>query len=500
MSDQSAQPIRFLLNGEARSVSGQPATTTLLRYLRETERLTGTKEGCAEGDCGACTVLISENDGNGGLKRRPVNACIQFLPAMNGRAIETVEKLGSHRGADGADALREAMVEGHASQCGFCTPGFVVQLFSAWDGGKLTDRQAVKDQISGNLCRCTGYGPIIDAGETLAKLPKPDTLGEDLALAKRLGDIQNGAIFRYEAESSGGPQLWFAPENVDDLADIYGAHPDATLVAGATDVGLWVTKQHRDLSVLIDISKVRDLQMIEERLGVLYFGAGVTHTEALETLADIHPDLGEMMRRFAGAQIRNAGTVGGNIANGSPIGDLPPCLIALGARLYLRKGEDMRVLDLERFFVEYGKQDRAPGEFVVALEVPRLEDDQRYFAHKISKRFDSDISAVMAAFRLTFDGELVSEARLAFGGMAGVPKRASHAEAVLCGRPFDAVAVRDAQAALAEDFRPLTDMRASSEYRLKAAQNLLERFRLELTAERPARIAGFETGEARGTA
>ncbi|MER0236987.1 xanthine dehydrogenase small subunit [Fulvimarina sp. MAC8] len=500
MASESNQPIRFLLNGEERSVSGLSATTTLLRYLRETERLTGTKEGCAEGDCGACTVLISENDGQGGLKRRPVNACIQFLPAMNGRAIETVEKLGSHRGADGAKALRTAMVEGHASQCGFCTPGFVVQLFSAWDGGKLTDRQTVKDQISGNLCRCTGYGPIIDAGEALAKLPKPDTLGEDLALAKRLGAIQSGAIFRYEAESPGGPQLWFAPENVDDLADTYAAHPDATLVAGATDVGLWVTKQHRDLSVLIDVSKVRDIQMIEERLGVLYFGAGVTHAEALETLADIHPDLGEMMRRFAGSQIRNAGTVGGNIANGSPIGDLPPCLIALGARVYLRKGDDIRVLDLERFFIEYGKQDRAPGEFVVALEVPRLEDNQRYFAHKISKRFDSDISAVMAAFRLTFDGENVSEARLAFGGMAGVPKRAEHAEAVLLGRPFDEAAVREAQIALAEDFQPLTDMRASSGYRLKTAQNLLERFRLELGEKKPARISAFETGEAQGAA
>ncbi|MEN3794013.1 xanthine dehydrogenase small subunit [Fulvimarina sp. MAC3] len=500
MTSDTAQPIRFLLNGEKRSVSGVAATTTLLRYLRETERLTGTKEGCAEGDCGACTVLISENDGHGGLKRRPVNACIQFLPAMNGRAIETVEKLGLHRGADGAKALREAMVEGHASQCGFCTPGFVVQLFSAWDSGKLTDRQTVKDQISGNLCRCTGYGPIIDAGETLAKLPKPDTLGEDLALAKRLGDIQNGANFRYEGEGPGGHQLWFAPENVDDLADTYAAHPDATLVAGATDVGLWVTKQHRDLSVLIDVSKVRDLQMIEERLDVLYFGAGVTHAEAFATLADLHPDLGEMMRRFAGSQIRNAGTVGGNIANGSPIGDLPPCLIALGGRVYLRKGDDMRVIDLERFFIEYGKQDRAPGEFVVALEVPRLEENQLYFAHKISKRFDSDISAVMAAFRLTFDGESVSEARLAFGGMAGVPKRAGQAEAALLGRPFDADAVRDAQVALAEDFQPLSDMRASSEYRLKTAQNLLERFRLERGPDKPLRIAAFETGKARGAA
>ena len=488
-----SQPIRFVLNGEAREVAGVAPTTTVLEYLRRTERLTGTKEGCAEGDCGACTVLIADPDGAGGLARRAINSCIQFLPAMNGRAIETVEHLGRSE----PHKIQTEMVERHASQCGFCTPGFVMQLYGGWLTGAISDRQSVKDLISGNLCRCTGYGPIVDAGVALGETQVPDTTEADAALGARLDAMARegtGAdgCFAYAAE--GG--RWFAPTHVDALADIYAMHPDATLVAGATDVGLWVTKQHRDLPVLIDISHVGDLQMVEEAAGRIFIGAGVTHRKAQSALADLHPDLGEMLRRFAGYQIRNTGTVGGNIANGSPIGDLPPCLIALDATLYLRKGEQARSIPLEDFFVAYGSQDRAPGEFVAAVEVSRLEPNQRFFAHKISKRFDSDISAVMAAFRLTFEDDIVADARLVFGGMAGTPKRAVNAEAVLVGRRFDARAVADAKAALAEDFSPLTDMRASSAYRLKTAQNLLERFRLELSGNAPGRIADYEAGPA----
>ena len=487
----ASQPIRFVLNGGARAVTGLAPTTTLLDYLRRTERLTGTKEGCAEGDCGACTVLICEPDGEGGLSRRAVNSCIQFLPAMNGRAIETVE----HLGRSGPHKIQTEMVERHASQCGFCTPGFVMQLYGGWLNGAIADRQSVKDLISGNLCRCTGYGPIVDAGLALGAAPLPDTGEADAALVERLDGFAaegKGADGCYAYEAEGG--RWFAPSDVDVLADIYAMHPDATLVAGATDVGLWVTKQHRDLPVLIDISHVRDLQMVEEAAGRIFIGAGVTHRQAHGVLADVHPDLGEMLRRFAGFQIRNTGTVGGNIANGSPIGDLPPCLIALDATLYLRKGEEARSMPLEDFFMAYGQQDRAPGEFVAAVEVPRLEPGQRFFAHKISKRFDSDISAVMAAFRLTFADDIVAEARLAFGGMAGTPKRAKKAEAALIGRRFDARALTEAKAVLAEDFAPLTDMRASAAYRLKTAQNLLERFRLELSGKAPGRIAGPEAG------
>ncbi|WP_168990503.1 xanthine dehydrogenase small subunit [Aureimonas flava] len=473
-------PIRFILNGQERAVEGLAPTTTVLQYLRGTECLTGTKEGCAEGDCGACTVLVEEPDGAGGLRRRSMNACILFLPALHGRSVETVEHLAS---AEGLHPVQRAMVERHASQCGFCTPGFAMQLYAGWRMGALSDRQSVKDAVSGNLCRCTGYGPIVDAGLDLAGCPTPDTRGEDAARAEALTALRGAGVFRYEA----GGAAWLAPSHVDELADTYAAHPAATLVAGATDVGLWVTKQHRDFETMIDVSRVHDLRHVEEGPESLFFGAAVTHAEARARLAELHPDLGEVMRRFAGCQVRNAGTVGGNIANGSPIGDLPPALIALDATLYLRQGEAVRRLPLEDYFLEYGRQDRREGEFVVAVEVPLLKPDDRFSASKISKRMDSDISAVLAAFKLGFADGRVASARLAFGGMAGTPKRAAGAEAALVGRPFDAAAVRDATEALAGDFRPLSDMRATTDYRLAAAAACLERFRLQLAGV-PTRI------------
>ncbi len=324
----------------------------------------------------------------------------------------------------------------------------------------------------------------MEAGLDLAKVPVPQTREADAVRAETLAALRGRDLFDYEADGA----RWFSPSHVDELADTYAAHPKATLVAGATDVGLWVTKQHRSFETLIDVSRVHDLRHIEEGPESLFFGAAVTHAEARERLAGLHPDLGEVMRRFAGYQVRNAGTVGGNIANGSPIGDLPPVLIALGATLYLRQGEAVRRLPLEDFFLEYGKQDRREGEFVVAVEVPLLKEGERFSASKISKRMDSDISAVLAAFKLGFEGERVTDARLAFGGMAGTPKRAVGAEAALVGRPFDEAAVRDAVAALAADFQPLSDMRATADYRLKAAAACLERFRLQLAGV-PTRIS-----------
>ena len=480
-----AGEIRFLLGDQPRAVSGVSPTMTVLEYLRRQERRTGTKEGCAEGDCGACTVVLREPDGEGGWRQRAVNSCIQFVPVLHGRQLLTVEDLKAPDGS--LHPVQQALVDHHGSQCGFCTPGFVMQLFSGWTDGELADRQSVKDWLAGNLCRCTGYGPIVEAGlavgEASAEMEEArhDLGGLQAMMAS--GAAGDAGMLDY----SHGGQSWFAPRSLSELAEIYAAHPDAILVAGATDVGLWVTKQHRTLNTLIDVTRIPELNEIREGDEELVFGAAVTHREATEVLARLHSDLGELMRRFASIQIRNAGTIGGNIANGSPIGDLPPALIALDARLILHRGDRRREIPLENFFVAYGKQDRAPGEFVEAVAVPRLAPDMLFACAKLSKRLDQDISAVMGAFRLQLDGDRISSARLAFGGMAATPKRAARAEAALTGQAFGPDAVEAACRALAEDFSPLTDMRASASYRMLAAQNLLRRFCLEnLSGERPA--------------
>jgi xanthine dehydrogenase small subunit len=452
--------IRFVLDGEVIEVADREPTATVLDHLRYTLRRTGTKEGCAEGDCGACTVMLGELDGET-LKWRAVNACILFLPMVDGKAVVTVESLSR----DGAlHPVQRAMADGHGSQCGFCTPGFVMSLYGRSIGALGTDGTPVRDVIAGNLCRCTGYGPILAAGE--ANPPQP------------ADDRDTAALLRSIAPARAGPG-WFAPKSSDELAALLIEHPEARIVAGATDVGLWVTKGLRDLGTIIFIGDVAELRRIEETPDALTIGAGVRYSEAKDALGRLHPDLEELVRRIGGLQVRNAGTIGGNIANGSPIGDMPPALIALGAELTLRKGARRRTMPLERFFLSYGKQDRQPGEFVEGVRIPRPAPGTRIRIVKLSKRFDSDISALCGAFAIRLEGDHIAEARIAFGGMAGIPARAPACEAKLAGKPWSEATLAAAAAALAQDFRPLSDLRGSAEYRLAAAANLVRRLWLE---------------------
>jgi xanthine dehydrogenase small subunit len=487
--------IRFLLGDELVEIASCDPTRTVLDWLRLDRSRTGTKEGCAEGDCGACTIVVGRLDGES-LRYEAINACIRFLPTLDGCHVLTVEHL---KASDGTlHPVQQAMVDCHGSQCGFCTPGFVMSLFALWLNERTPSVQRIEDALAGNLCRCTGYEPIIAAAQRMdaAEREQDRFVAGMPALINRLKALADG-----ETISIGdGERHFYAPATVAALAELISAHPQATLVAGATDVGLWVTKGMRRLDPVVYLGRIEELRAISDEGDHFRFGAMANQIAVRVALATISPQLDEMMRRFGGEQVRNAGTIGGNIANGSPIGDLPPALIALGATLVLRKGSERRKLPLEAFFLDYRKQDRQPGEFVEAVLVPKLPSGARFHISKISKRFDEDISAVCGAFYLTRDAAgRISEARLAYGGMAGIPKRAKAVEAALLGCSWDEAAVAAAVAALAEDFTPLTDMRASAAYRLKVAGNLLRRFLIETTTpETSTRVAGLLAEAAHG--
>ncbi len=484
------ESLRFLLGDRLVEIDHCDPTLTVLDWLRLDRRMTGTKEGCAEGDCGACTVVVGRLD-RGRLRYEAINACICFLPTLDGCQLLTVEHL---KGADGAlHPVQQAMVECHGSQCGFCTPGFVMSLLALRLNEAEPSVGRIEDALAGNLCRCTGYEPIIAAGRRMDEIAPREAdrfLREREAIATRLALLNDAETLALQGE--GG--RFYAPATVEALAELVAARPEATLIAGATDVGLWVTKAMKQLDPVIYLGRIEGLRAITDEGSHLRFGAMAGHIDVRTALAALSPQLDELMRRFGGEQVRNAGT----------IGDLPPALIALDATLVLaRRGEtnlERRSIPLESFFIEYRKQDRRPGEFVEAVLVPKLAEGVLFHASKVSKRFDEDISAVCGAFRLALapDGR-VSEARLAYGGMAGIPKRAKAAEAALVGQRWDDKAVTAAIAALPQDFTPLDDMRASAHYRLKIAGNLLLRFLIETTeAETRTRVAGLLAEVAHG--
>ncbi|MGI3126188.1 xanthine dehydrogenase small subunit [Nitratireductor sp. PBL-C9] len=469
--------IRFLLNGAPVALGNVRPDETLLDYLRLRQRLTGTKEGCAEGDCGACTVLVGRLR-NGALSYESVNACIRFLGSLDACHVVTVEHL---KRADGSlHPVQQAMVDYHGSQCGFCTPGFVMSLYALWMREAQPSDRAIEKALQGNLCRCTGYEPIVRAARAVSDYGNAasDPLAtERAAVIAALQGMKDGA----RVEIGSGRERLLIPADVDDFAGILEAEPEATIVAGATDVGLWVTKFMRDIAPVVFIGGLDGLQEIREQDGVISIGAGVSYTGAFELVAKRIPALGALIDRIGGEQVRNMGTIGGNIANGSPIGDTPPPLIALGATLTLRRGSARRTIPLEDFFIDYGKQDRAPGEFVEAVHVPVPDAASRFAVWKISKRRDEDITAVLGAFDLRIADGRVEAARIAYGGMAATPKRAKSVEAALTGKAWTQETVEAALSAYDGDFQPISDMRASADYRMMAAKNLLRRYFLEST-------------------
>ena len=482
--------LRFILNGEDVVLADVAPDATLLDWLRLSCALKGTKEGCAEGDCGACTVLVGKLAA-GGLVYESVNACIRFMGSLDRCHVVTVE----HLAGDGAKLhpVQQAMVDFHGSQCGFCTPGFIMSLYGLWMRDPDPSNAAIEKALQGNLCRCTGYEAIMRAAHAVSSYGKAgnDPLQlEREAIAARLKALDDGA----RVEIGSGRARLVVPAGVDDFAAVLEAEPKATVVAGSTDVGLWVTKQMRDISPVFFIGNLEALRTTAHKDEALEIGAGVTYSEALSTLSRHVPALGRLVERIGGEQVRNMGTIGGNIANGSPIGDTPPPLIALGATLTLRKGKTRRTIPLQDFFVAYGKQDRAPGEFVEAVHVPVPAKGDHFAVYKVTKRRDEDITATLGAFwlKLAKDGT-VADVRIAYGGMAATPKRASAVEKALVGQPWTEATVEAAMAKYAEDFTPLTDMRATAEYRALAAKNLLLRFYTETTGTKaPLTVSRYE--------
>lgn len=483
----TARPIQFWFRGNIQSVANQAHTRTILQWLREDQHAHGTKEGCGEGDCGACTVVIGTRDDQApeGLRLEAINSCIQFLPALDGKALFTVEDLAQ----DGQlHPVQQAMVDAHASQCGFCTPGIVMSLWAERENHNETpDREALCTALSGNLCRCTGYRPILDAAQAAWKTP--------------CGKLARGPIRQALDQLATEPPLVYnhqgkhfhAPRTIQALSTLYSGMPHARLLAGSTDVGLWVTKQQRDLGDIIYLGAVDELKNIRKSAEWLEIGAAVSLSDAFPALCEEHAGWNELANRFASRPIRNAGTLGGNVANGSPIGDSMPGLLALGCRVVLQRADEVRELALEDFYLGYQKTALQPAEFIRAVKIPRARAVEKglhlFLTWKVSKRRDQDISAVCAGISIELDTTArISNARIAFGGMAAVPKRAFHAEAQLNGQVLCEASIRRAMQALAADYQPITDMRASAEYRMQVARNLLLRLWHEYNQEKTPEV------------
>jgi xanthine dehydrogenase small subunit len=484
------QQIRFLLNGEEVVTGDVRPDETLLDYIRLRRALVGTKEGCAEGDCGACTVLVGRLAG-GELVYEGVNACIRFLASVDGCHVVTVEHLKRPDGS--LHPVQQALVDHHGSQCGFCTPGFVMGMYALWMRTPDPSDQQIETALQGNLCRCTGYEPIVKAAKAASgygAMSDDPLVAERAAVTARLDAWRDAT----RVEIGEGADRFIIPASLDDFAAAYEAEPTATVVAGSTDVALWVTKHMRDISPVIFIGGLDELRRIDASGDAITIGAGVSYTQARDALGAAIPAFGPLVDRIGGDQVRNMGTIGGNIANGSPIGDTPPPMIALGATLTLRKGATRRTMPLEDFFIDYGKQDRLPGEFVESITVPLPAKGAHFATYKITKRRDEDITAALGAFYLELSGDgSVAVIRIAYGGMAATPKRAPTVEAALTGRPWTMENIEAALAAYSSDYTPISDMRASAEYRMLVAQNLLKRFFIETTGTRkPFVVSRYE--------
>jgi xanthine dehydrogenase small subunit len=485
----AVKTLRFIRRGEVVSLNNVPPSRTLLALLREDLQLTGTKEGCGEGDCGACTVVLGEAD-HGSLRFRAVNSCIRLAHSIDGMALWSVEDLAAEDGT--LHPAQEAMLQSHGSQCGFCTPGFVMSLFGMYQNhvcqGAPITRELAQQDLSGNLCRCTGYRPILDAAQSMSTLPRVVIDEADL--------LQKMERIAFTAVAAVADSSYKSPTTLDALLRARAAQPGAQLVAGCTDVGLWVTKQHRQFSQVLDLTRVVELRRIERDAQHLSIGAAVTLSDAFAALVAERPVLKHFAARFAGLPVRNAGTLGGNVANGSPIGDSMPLLMALGARVVLMSIRGQRELPLEQLYTGYRQNVMAADEVLAWIKVPHPAIGENLKVYKISKRYDDDISAVCLAIKLQMDSGMVTGASIGAGGVAATPVRAVNTEAALLGQAWTEATVKNAMAVLRAEFSPLTDMRASSAYRTEVLGSLLQRYWLESQGLQQINLEAFTLEDA----
>ncbi len=490
------QTLRFLRRGEAVTLADVRPDRTLLDVLREDLHLTATKEGCGEGDCGACTVVLGEAV-NGRLSYKAINSCIRLAHSVDGMAVYTAEDITSPSGE--LHPAQEAMVRCHGSQCGFCTPGFVMSLFGMYQntkGGAGISREQAQADLSGNLCRCTGYRPILDAAQQMGALPLPAGCAVDEAATV--------AALRELKKKPAADTPYLRPTSLSDLLQARAAHPQAQVVAGTTDVGLWVTKMHKRFPQVLDVTAARELQRVETYPHHIAIGAAVTLTDAFAALVKERPQLLSFSQRFAGLPVRNSGTLGGNVANGSPIGDSMPLLIALGASVVLMRWKKTntggeiahRELRLEDLYTGYRTNVMRPDELLCWIKVPRPTGHALEKVYKISKRFDDDISAVCLAIQMTVKGGVVQQVSIGAGGVAATPARARQTEAALLGQAWNEDTVMAATAALRAEFQPISDMRASAAYRQPVLGNLLRRFWLESQGQQAINLESLKTLEA----
>lgn len=462
--------ISFLLNDEPVHISKIDNNCTVLEWLRDNQSLCGTKEGCGSGDCGACTVVLAEvNETETGLQYRAINSCITFMSALDGKQLITVEHLA--KGTE-LHPVQQAMVDNHGSQCGFCTPGFVMSMFALFktrqqNADSSLDREAIDNALSGNLCRCTGYRPIIDATLNACDAPQEDQFTEKQS--HTLSALR-------ELNKNNGTDGLYLPDSREKMAELLAAHPDARLVAGSTDLALEVTQQCKEIPHLISTRYMPELNDIKEQDHQLVIGAAVTYSQLESTLLAHFPALKELLNRLGSLPIRNQGTLGGNVANASPIGDMPPVLLALDASLTLDNGTATRTLPVQAFFLNYKQTALKQGEWLKEIVIPLPQSESFLQAYKISKRFEDDISAVCAVFNLTLNEGVVTSLTTGFGGVAAVPSRSEALEKALIGTPWDRSALNKGKEILAEAFSPIDDVRASAQYRNDMLVNLWQRF------------------------